>query len=254
MKPAQRGVNSRGSSRYHIISGVKESLRRLQLDHIDLYQLHGFDPATPIEETLYALDNLVQHGHVRYIGVSNWTAWQIAKALGISERLGLARFASLQAYYTIAGRDLERELVPMMQSEGVGLMVWSPLAGGLLSGKYGRDGQSETGGRRLEFDFPPVNKDRAFDCVDVMRVIAERRGVSVAQIALAWLLHQKAVTSVIIGAKRVDQLDDNIAATGIRLSEDELKQLDAVSALPREYPGWMLERQGEYRRSQLAQQ
>lgn len=196
----------------------------------------------------------MQHGHVRYIGVSNWAAWQIAKALGISERLGLARFASLRAYYTIAGRDLERELVPMMQSEGVGLMVWSPLAGGLLSGKYGRDGQSEAGSRRLEFDFPPVNKDRAFDCVDVMRTIAESKGVSVAQIALAWLLHQKAVTSVIIGAKRVEQLDDNIAATGIRLSEDELKQLDAVSALPREYPGWMLERQGEYRRNQLAQQ
>ena len=248
------GVNSRGSSRYHIISSVKESLRRMQLDHIDLYQLHGFDPATPMEEMLYALDNLVQHGHVRYIGVSNWAAWQIAKALGISERLGLARFASLQAYYTIAGRDLERELVPMMQSEGVGLMVWSPLAGGLLSGKYGRDGQSEAGGRRLEFDFPPVEKERAFDCVDVMRTIAENKGVSVAQIALAWLLHQKVVTSVIIGAKRVDQLDDNIAATGIHLSEDELKQLDAVSALPREYPGWMLERQGEYRRNQLAQQ
>jgi len=246
-------VNSRGSSRYHIIGSVKESLRRLQLDHIDLYQLHGFDPATPIEETLRALDTLVQHGHVRYIGVSNWAAWQIAKALGISERLGLARFASLQAYYTIAGRDLERELVPMMQSEGVGLMVWSPLAGGLLSGKYDRNGQSESGGRRLEFDFPPVNKDRAFDCVDVMRTIAESKGVSVAQIALAWLLHQKAVTSVIVGAKRVDQLNDNIAATGIRLSEDELKKLDAVSALPGEYPGWMLERQGEYRRNQLVQ-
>jgi aryl-alcohol dehydrogenase-like predicted oxidoreductase len=248
------GVNSRGSSRYHIISSVKESLRRMQLDHIDLYQLHGFDPVTPIEETLYALDNLVQHGHVRYIGVSNWAAWQIMKALGISERLGLARFASLQAYYTLAGRDLERELVPMLQSEGVGLMVWSPLAGGLLSGKYSRDGQVQGGGRRQEFDFPPVDKARAFDCVDVMRHIAGSKGVSVAQIALAWLLHQKAVTSVIIGAKRVDQLDDNIAATAIRLSDEELKQLDAVSALPREYPGWMLERQGEYRRNQLAQQ
>jgi aryl-alcohol dehydrogenase-like predicted oxidoreductase len=141
----------------------------------------------------------------------------------------------------------------MMQSEGVGLMVWSPLAGGLLSGKYGRDGQGEAGSRRLEFDFPPVNKERV-DCVDVMRTIAGSKGVSVAQIALAWLLHQKAVSSVIIGAKRVDQLDDNIAATHIRLSDDELKQLDAVSELPREYPGWMLERQGEYRRNQLAQQ
>lgn len=248
------GINSRGSSRYHIIGSVKESLRRLQLDHIDLYQLHGFDPATPIEETLYALDNLVQHGHVRYIGVSNWAAWQIMKALGISERLGLARFASLQAYYTIAGRDLERELVPMLQSEGVGLMVWSPLAGGLLSGKYDRSGSGEEGGRRLAFDFPPVEKERAFDCVDVMRNIADSKGVSVAQIALAWLLHQPVVSSVIIGAKRPDQLADNIAATEIRLSEEELKQLDAVSALPREYPGWMLERQGEYRRNQLEKQ
>lgn len=246
------GVNSRGSSRYHIIGSVKESLKRMQLDHIDLYQLHGFDPATPMEEMLYALDNLVQHGHVRYIGVSNWAAWQIAKALGISERLGLARFASLQAYYTIAGRDLERELAPMLQSENVGLMVWSPLAGGLLSGKYSRDGKGEEGSRRLEFDFPPVNKDRAFDCIDVMRVIAEAKGVSVAQIALAWLLHQPVVSSVIIGAKRPDQLEDNIAATHIRLTEEELRQLDAVSALPREYPGWMLERQGEYRRNQLA--
>lgn len=248
------GVNSRGSSRFHIIQSVKASLKRLQLDHIDLYQLHGFDPATPMEETLYTLDTLVQHGHVRYIGVSNWAAWQIAKALGISERLGLARFASLQAYYTIAGRDLERELVPMMQSENVGLMVWSPLAGGLLSGKYGRDGKAEAGGRRVEFDFPPVNKDRAFDCVDVMRAIADSKGVSVAQIALAWLLHQQAVTSVIIGAKRPEQLDDNLAATTVQLSDEELKQLDAVSALPGEYPGWMLERQGEYRRNQLNQQ
>lgn len=248
------GANSRGSSRYHIMQSVKESLRRMQLDHIDLYQLHGFDPATPIEETLYALDTLVQHGHVRYIGVSNWAAWQIAKALGISERLGLARFASLQAYYTIAGRDLERELVPMMQSEGVGLMVWSPLAGGLLSGKYDRQGQSEAGGRRMAFDFPPVNKERAFDCVDVMRTIADDKGVSVAQIALAWLLHQPVVSSVIIGAKRAEQLDENIAATAIRLTDDELRQLDDVSALPREYPGWMFERQGEYRRNQLKAQ
>lgn len=244
------GPNSRGSSRFHILNSVKESLQRLQLDYIDLYQLHGFDPATPIEDTLRALDSLVQQGLVRYIGVSNWAAWQIMKALGISERLGLARFASLQAYYTIAGR----ELVPMMHSEGVGLMVWSPLAGGLLSGKYDRDGKAESGSRRLAFDFPPVNKDRAFDCVDVMREIAESKGVSVAQIALAWLLHQQAVTTVIIGAKRVEQLDDNIAATGIRFSEEELQRLNEVSELPREYPGWMLERQGEYRREQLKNQ
>src|SRR6201999_4200606 len=160
--------NSRGASRYHIIEGMKASLKRLQLDHVDLYQIHGFDPATPIEETLRALDTLVQHGHVRYVGVSNWAAWQIMKALGISERLGLARFESLQAYYTIAGRDLEREIGPLLHSEGVGLMVWSPLAGGLLSGKYSRDDEKGDGGRRAAFDFPPVNKDRAYDVIDVM--------------------------------------------------------------------------------------
>lgn len=247
-----KGPNSRGLSRYHIIEACKASLKRLQLDHIDLYQVHGFDPATPVEETLDALDTLVRHGHVRYIGVSNWAAWQIAKALGTSERLGLARFQSLQAYYTIAGRDLERELVPMMRSEGVGLMVWSPLAGGLLSGKYGRAQQAEAGSRRTAFDFPPVNKDRAWDCVDAMRGIAEAKGVSVAQIALAWLLHQPVVTSVIVGAKRIDQLEDNIAATQVRLSAEDLQTLDAVSALPSEYPGWMLSRQGDARRAQIA--
>ena len=243
--------NARGASRYHIIDGVKASLKRLQLDHIDLYQIHGFDPATPIEETVRALDTLVQHGHVRYVGVSNWAAWQIVKALGIAERLGLARFETLQAYYTLAGRDLERELVPMLHSEGLGLMVWSPLAGGLLSGKYGREQQGEAGSRRTTFDFPPVNRERAYDCIDVMRDIAETKKTSVAQIALAWLLHQRVVTSVIVGAKKIEQLDDNIAATGVTLTAEELAKLDQVSTLPSEYPGWMLERQGEVRRKQL---
>jgi aryl-alcohol dehydrogenase-like predicted oxidoreductase len=246
-----KGVNSRGASRFHIIDGVKASLKRLQLDHIDLYQLHGFDPATPMEEALRALDTLVQHGHVRYIGVSNWAAWQIAKALGISERLGLARFESLQAYYTIAGRDLEREIVPMLKSENVGLMVWSPLAGGLLSGKYKRDGSSSEQGRRTNFQFPPVNMDRAHDCIDAMAKMAEAKGVTIAQIALAWLLHQKVVTSVIVGAKRIEQLDDNIAATNVKLNDDELAALDEVSQLESEYPGWMLARTGEYRLNQL---
>jgi len=249
-----KGPNGRGVSRYHVMTAVKASLQRLQLDHIDLYQIHGFDAATPIEEALRALDTLVQQGHVRYIGVSNWAAWQIVKALGISERLGLTRFASLQAYYTVAGRDLERELVPMLQSEGLGLLVWSPLAGGLLSGKYSRNGGSEQGSRRTTFDFPPVQLDRAWDVVDVMQGIATAKGVSVAQIALAWLLAQPAVTSVIIGAKRVDQLDDNIAATSVHLSADELAALDRVSRLPEEYPGWMFERQGQARLAQLQQQ
>jgi len=246
------GANMRGATRGHIVSALKESLRRLQLDHVDLYQIHGFDPATPIEETVRALDTMVEHGHVRYVGVSNWAAWQIMKALGISERLGLARFQSLQAYYTIAGRDLERELVPMLQSEGVGLMVWSPLAGGFLSGKYARDQQGEAGSRRTAFDFPPLDKERAYDAIDVMREIATARGVSVAQIALAWLLHQPAVTSVIVGAKKPEQLADNIGATRVALDAGELARLDEVSKLPGEYPGWMFTRQGEIRRKQLA--
>jgi len=247
------GPNARGATRGHIMDGVKASLKRLQLDHIDLYQIHGFDPATPIEETVRALDQLVRQGHVRHVGVSNWAAWQIVKALGVAERWGLSRFESLQAYYTIAGRDLERELVPMLRSEGVGLMVWSPLAGGLLSGKYGREQQGEKGSRRTSFDFPPVDKDRAYDCVDAMRSVAQAHGVSVAQIALAWLLHQPQVTSVIIGAKRPEQLADNMAATKVELSAAELAQLDEVSRLPAEYPGWMFARQGENRRKQLSE-
>jgi aryl-alcohol dehydrogenase-like predicted oxidoreductase len=245
------GMNARGNSRLHLMDAIKASLKRLQLDHVDLYQIHGFDPATPIEETVRALDTLVQHGHVRYVGVSNWAAWQIVKALGIAERDGLARFESLQAYYTIAGRDLEREIVPMLRHERVGLLVWSPLAGGLLSGKYSRTQEQTTEGRRANFDFPPVNRDRAFDCIDAMRPMAEQRGVSIAQIALAWLLHQKVVSSVIIGAKRVEQLDDNIAATNVELTEADLDTLSQVSALPREYPGWMFETQA-VRAKQLA--
>ena len=248
-----KGVNARGLSRHHIMDGIQASLSRLQLDHVDLYQVHGFDPATPMEEALRAMDDLTRHGHVRYVGVSNWAAWQIMKALGIAERLGLARFASLQAYYTVAGRDLERELIPMLESEGLGLMVWSPLAGGLLSGKYDRNTESTDGGRRTQFDFPPVDKARAYDCIDVMRQLADQRGVSVAQIALAWVLHQKTVTSVIVGAKRIEQLDDNIAATQIKLATDDIARLDAVSALAPEYPGWMVDRLGATRRQQMQQ-
>jgi aryl-alcohol dehydrogenase-like predicted oxidoreductase len=184
--------------------------------------------------------------------VSNWAAWQIAKALGISERLGIASFQSLQAYYSVAGRDLERELIPMLQSEGLSLMVWSPLAGGLLSGKYGRDQTAEAGSRRVEFDFPPVDKERGWQAIDAMRPIADAHGVTVARVALAWLLHQPQVTSVIIGAKRIEQLQDNIAATALVLSAEELAAIGAASALPAEYPGWMFERQGEFRRGQLA--
>ncbi len=246
-----KSPNSRGATRHHILDGVKASLKRMQLDHIDLYQLHGFDPATPIEETMRALDQLVRHGHVRYIGVSNWAAWQIATALGISERLGLARFGSLQAYYSLVGRDLEREIIPMLDSTGLGLLVWSPLAGGLLSGKYA-DGKQESGSRLDAFNFPPVDKTRVKACIDVMRGIAQAHSVSMARIAIAWLLHQPRVTSVIIGAKRAEQLVDNIGATEIVLSVAQLEQLNEVSALPPEYPGWMFEMQGKTRRTQLS--
>ena len=239
--------NGRGQSRYHIMNEVDASLKRLQIDHIDLYQLHGLDPLTPLEESLSTMNDLVRSGKVRYIGLCNMSAWHIMKALAISDKRNWTRFESVQAYYTIAGRDLEREVIPLLQDQKLGLMVWSPLAGGLLSGKFSRDGECPEGARRASFDFPVVDKDRAFRCIDVMRPIAQRLGVSVAQIAIAWLLAKPQVTSVLIGAKRVDQLKDNIASTRVVLSEEDLKTLDAVSELPREYPGWMLALQSGYR-------
>lgn len=242
------GPNDRGASRAHIMDSVEGSLRRLQTDHLDLYQIHGTDSVTPLEETLRALDDLIRQGKIRYAGVSNWQAWRIMKAIGLSERLGLARPESLQAYYSIAGRDLEREIVPLLREEGVGLMVWSPLAGGLLSGKFGPGASTPEGARRTTFDFPPVDHDRAFACIAAMREIGAAHGVSVARVALAWLLAQSHVTTVIIGAKTEAQLADNLAATTLALSAEELGRLEAVSALPPEYPGWMLARQDAKRR------
>ena len=240
-------VNDVGLSRHHILNSVEASLRRLGTDYIDLFQIHGFDEVTPMEETLRALDDLVRRGMVRYIGASNLAAWQLMKALGISRREGLARFESIQSYYTIAGRDLEREVIPAVRDQGVGVLVWSPLAGGLLSGKFRRDSESPQDARRTSFDFPPVDKERVYRIVDVMDDVAAAHGVSVAQIALAWLLHQSSVTSVIIGAKSTEQLEDNLHSPAVTLTEDELQRLDEVSALPPEYPGWMLARQGEGR-------
>ncbi len=243
------GPNDAGVSRYHLMHQIDASLERLGLDHVDLYQIHGWDSQTPMDEALRALDDIVRTGRARYIGVSNWAAWQIMKALGISERLGLEKFASLQAYYTIAGRDLEREIVPMLQSEGIGLMVWSPLAGGLLSGKYIRSAEdrSEGEGRRAAFDFPPVEMDRAYSVIAALQRMAADKGKTVAQLALAWLLHQPAVSTVIVGAKRADQLADNIGACDVDFTAAEMAALDKLSRLPREYPGWMLGFQGGYR-------
>jgi aryl-alcohol dehydrogenase-like predicted oxidoreductase len=245
--PMDETPNGRGQSRHHIIQQVDASLKRLQLDHIDLYQVHGFDPLTPFEESLSALNDVVRSGKVRYIGLCNLAAWQIMKALGVSDRRGFAKFISVQAYYTIAGRDLEREIVPLLQDQKLGLMVWSPLAGGLLSGKYTAADKGPAGARRTTFDFPLVDKGRAFKCVDAMRPLAQQRQVSVAQIALAWILSKPFVSSVIIGAKSMDQLRDNVAAASVELSADEIKTLDDVSQLPPEYPGWMLALQGQYR-------
>jgi len=241
------GPNQIGLTRKHILHQVEESLRRLQTDYIDLYQIHGFDPLTPLEETLAALDTLVTSGKIRYIGCSNLSAWHIMKAQGISELHDYPRFVSLQAYYTIAGRDIEREIVPLLKDQQMGLMVWSPLAGGLLSGKYTRQSAPEEG-RRVNFDFPPVNREKVYDIVDVMGEIAKTKNVSVAQVALAWLLHQTVVTTVIIGAKRPQQLEDNLKAIDLKLDAAELEKLDTVSKLAPEYPGWMLEWQGRDRK------
>jgi aryl-alcohol dehydrogenase-like predicted oxidoreductase len=234
------GRNDVGASRGHIMDAVEASLRRLQIDHIDLYQIHGNDSVTPVEETLRALDTLVTQGKVRYIGCSNWQAWKIAKALGISQFKNLARFDTLQAYYSIAGRDLERDIVPLLGAEKTGLLVWSPLAGGLLSGKFNRENQTPEGSRRSQFDFPLVDKERTWKILDAIAPMAQTHACSPARIALAWLLAKPVVTSVIIGAKRLDQLHDNIAAVDLHLTSDEINHLDEVSALPPEYPGWML--------------
>ncbi len=245
------GPNETGLSRAHIMWQVEESLRRLKTDYIDLYQIHGVDPFTPIEETLRALDDLVRSGKVRYIGCSNLAAWQIMKALGYAEREGLAKFVSLQAYYTIAGRDLEHELIPLLEDQKLGLMVWSPLAGGLLSGKFRRDQDAPEDARRASFDFPPVDKVKAFDILEVMHPMAEDKGITVARLALAWLLHQQAVTTVIIGAKRPEQLEDNLKAVAVQFSSEELQQLDNISQPPSTYPVWMIERQSADRKAQL---
>jgi aryl-alcohol dehydrogenase-like predicted oxidoreductase len=235
-----KGRNDVGASRGHIMDGVDASLKRLQTDYIDLYQIHATDSVTPVEETIRALDTLVQQGKVRYVGLSNWHAWRIMKALGISELKNLVKFDTLQAYYSIAGRDLEREIVPLLEDQKMGLLVWSPLAGGLLSGKFSRENQKPEGSRRSGFDFPIVDKERTWNVLDVMTPIAKAHGVSVATVALGYVLAKPFVTSVIIGAKRLDQLKENLAAAELVLSAEEMKKLDEVSALPVEYPGWMV--------------
>jgi aryl-alcohol dehydrogenase-like predicted oxidoreductase len=232
------GPNQVGLSRLHILQAVEASLKRLDTDYIDLYQIHRFDLLTNIEDTLRTLDDLVRSGKVRYIGCSNLAAWQLMKALAVSRDQGLERFKCTQSYYSLAGRDLEREMIPLLKDQGLGLLVWSPLAGGFLSGKFTRDGGDDAA-RRAKFDFPPVDKEKGFDILDVAKAIADRHGASVAQIALAWILANSAVTSVIIGARRPAQLEDNLKAIDVRLSAEDMKALDDVSELKTEYPAWM---------------
>ncbi len=237
--PTGNGPNEGGLSRHHIIAQCKASLKRLQTDHIDLYQVHEWDGQTPIEETMEALDTLVRHGHVRYIGCSNYSGWHISKALAAAGARHGERFVSQQIHYTLHSREAEYELVPISQDQGLGMLIWSPLAGGLLSGKYRRNGGPESGRHVGGFREPPVyDWDKLYDIVDVVVAIAEERGVSGAQVSLAWLLGRPGVTSVIIGGRTEEQFRDNIAAAALELSPEERARLDAVSRPPLLYPYW----------------
>ena len=233
------GANDVGLSRLHIIQAAEASLKRLGTDYIDLYQIHRNDPVTDIEETLAALTDLVRAGKVRYIGCSNLPAWQLMKAIGIARQRGLESFKATQSYYALVGRELEHETIPLIRDQNLGLLVWSPLAGGFLTGKFTRAGSRTAKARRATFDFPPVDKERGFDIIDALQPIAEAHGVSIAQVALAWLLGKDVVTSVIIGARRMDQLEENLASVDLQLTGDEMAALDEVSRLPVAYPYWM---------------
>jgi aryl-alcohol dehydrogenase-like predicted oxidoreductase len=240
-------VNNVGLSRQHILASVEKSLKRLGIDYIDLYQVHGWDILTPVEETLRALDDLVRQGKVRYIGCSNWSPRHLMKAVCISRANRWAEFVSLQAYYSLVGRDLEHELLPLCREEDLGVLPWSPLSGGFLSGKYRRDNPNPEGARRSGFQFPPIDEARGFDAVEALERIAKEKGVSVAQVALAWLLAQPGVTSVIIGANKLSQLEDNLRAADLQLTAAELEVLSATTAPAPLYPQWMIERQNEGR-------
>jgi aryl-alcohol dehydrogenase-like predicted oxidoreductase len=236
-------VNNYGLSRQHIMAGCEASLRRLATDYIDLYQVHGWDLLTPVEETLRALDDLVRQGKVRYLGVSNWPARHLMKALCLADARGWERFVSLQAYYSLVGRDLEHELVPLCREEGLGVLPWSPLSGGFLTGKFRRGQPGPVGARRSSFEFPPIDQERGFDAVEALDAMAQEKGATIPQLALAWLLAQPAVSAVIIGANRIQQLEDNLKAAEVRLSAAEVERLSATTQPVTLYPQWMVERQ-----------
>jgi aryl-alcohol dehydrogenase-like predicted oxidoreductase len=230
-----------GLSRRHILWSVEQSLRRLGTDWIDVYIVHKEDPHTPLEETLEALDSLVRAGKVRYLGFSNWSAWKVAAALELQRANGLARFTHGQMHYSLLGRDVERDVIPMMRRYGLGLTVWSPLSSGFLSGKYTRESLKDPNNRLAGFDILPFDKERGFGVVDQMRGVAAAHGCSVVQVALAWLLAKKAVTSVILGAAKLSQLEDNLGAVSVALTLEEVGALDAATALAPVYPNWFID-------------
>jgi aryl-alcohol dehydrogenase-like predicted oxidoreductase len=238
--PMGSGPNDAGLSRHHLIAECEASLRRLGVDHIDLYHVHEWDGQTPLEETIEALDSLVRSGKVRYVGASNYSGWQLMKALGVADRHGYQRFVTQQIYYSLQARDAEYELVPLAVDQGVGILVWSPLAGGLLSGKYRRGVEPPAGSRQLtDWDEPPVrDQDQLYDVVDALVEIGEGHGVSAAQVAIAWLLTRPGIVSVIVGARTDEQLADNLGAADLRLSDGELQRLEEVSRPPLIYPHW----------------
>lgn len=239
--------NSVGLSRYHIFNSVEESLQRLQLAHMDILYVHGVDHKTPVEEIMRTLNDIVLSGRVRYIAICNWPAWMVMKALGIAEKNNWNKPVGLQYFYSLSARDIEREILPLAEDQQLAVMPWSPLAGGFLSGKYTRDKEKAGNSRRDEFDFPPIDKEKTYDIVDVITAIGKQYNVSAAQIALAWVRLQTGITSTIIGAKNSNQLKDNIASTEIVLSADDLQKIDGVSALAKEYPGWMVDHQANGR-------
>jgi aryl-alcohol dehydrogenase-like predicted oxidoreductase len=248
-----KGANDTGLSRYHLVRACEASLKRLGTDRIDLYQIHGFDAVTPLDETLRALDDLVGAGKVLYVGVSNHAAWQIALALGKAEADGLARYGSAQMYYSLVGRDIEHEVVPLCRHQNVSILAWSPLAGGFLTGKYRRDQGKHPKGSRFDTsrfgEFPPVDKERGFALVDTLVAQAQRLGTTPSVIAIKWVLDRPGVTSVIIGVRRLEQLEANLAATdpAFALPPDDLATLDALTAPPELYPNWMIRRQSRNR-------
>ncbi len=246
--PMKEKPNSKGLSRYHIFNSVDQSLKRLQLETIDILYVHGVDPATGVDEIVRTLNDIVNTGKVRYVAICNWPAWMVAQAQAIAKYNGWHQFIGLQHHYSVATRDIEHELIPMARAHNLAIFPWSPLSGGFLTGKYTRDGDKSDNGRRSNFDFPPIDKDKAYDVVDVMKDIGSKYDASPAQVALAWVRQQFGITSTIIGAKTIDQLNDNIKSVDVKLSEEDLKKMDEVSPLPEQYPGWMVQRQGGYRK------